>query len=193
MWKGGRTKIDRQIHLYILCIIQGTSIRIFRCWCQVKESQTGRHSFHISSSFFFVKSAQILTTRSVKDRFWFVVICRYWLIPTVVTPSAQSSKILNKCVRRVLWSLFSACLPICNTMISFIHVISFHSFLHNACGRYSDLGRTINKPENALRFKLLDSACDRLICFRGRGCTFSWWQCFSPPPNQSVKYPTSLF
>jgi hypothetical protein len=182
MWKWGRTKIDRQIHLYVLHIFQRTSIHRFGCWCQVLVSQTDRNSFHRRSSFFFVNSGQILTTPSVKDRFWFVVICMYWMIAIVVTPSARNSDILIKCVPRVLWSLFSACLPICNTMISFIHsFISFHSFLHNVYSRYPGLGQTRNKPENALRSKLLDSACDRLTCFRGRGCTFSWWQCFFPP------------
>lgn len=124
MWKWGRTKIDRQIHLYVLHIFQRTSIHRFGCWCQVIGSQTDRNSFHRRSSFFFVNSGQILTPPSVKDRFWFVVICMYWMIPIVVTPSARNSDILIKCVPRVLWSLFSACLPICDTMISFIH--SFH-------------------------------------------------------------------
>lgn len=96
----------------------------FRCWRQVKGSQMGRHTFHRRTYFFFVKSAHILTTPSVKGKFWFVVIFIYWMIPIVVTPSNRSSNILNKCLPRVLWSLFFASFPICNTMILFIH--SFH-------------------------------------------------------------------
>jgi hypothetical protein len=174
MWIWKRTKIDQQLHLHMLCIVQRTSIHRIRCWCQVKWSQIGRHSFHRRSSFFFVKSPQILTNPSVKDRSWFVIACMYWIITILVTPTTRSSNILNKCVPRVLWSLFSACLSIYNSAMSFIHLfISFHSFLQYAWSRYPGLGQTTYKPGNALGFQLLESACDRLTCFRGRGCTFS--------------------
>lgn len=124
------------------------------------------------------KSSQLQGWRTDFDSY--VVICVSWMIPIEVTPSIRSSNILNKCVSRVLWSIFSAYLPMCNTILSFIHFISLHSFLHNTCRHYSGLEQTRNKPENSLRYQLLDSACDRLTCFRGRGCIVSWWQYFFP-------------